>query len=150
MILKNDVKEIATMRFKDASALLRTRRYNGSVYMGGYCIELLLKYNICNLLKLTEGYPETKADLNVYLNYSNSSFFKNNEKADLKLFKSHNLNNLLQLSGREPEVKKLFFNEWEHVKIWNTDLRYSKTYISGKEAKLFYDSVNNIKHSLLN
>lgn len=149
MILKNDVKEIAVMRFKDASVLLQKRRYNGSVCMGGYCIELILKYNICDLLKLTEGYPETKSDLNLYSNYSTRSFIIKTERADLKLFKSHNLNNLLQLSGKEPEIKNLFFKEWDQIKIWNTNLRYNNSYITSKEAKLFYKSVNNLMHYLI-
>lgn len=93
-------------RLKDAAALLQAKRYDGSVYLCGYAIELALKARICKTLKWA-GYPETRKE------------FEN-----LASFKVHDLDVLLKLTGREPAVKQNFFVEWSAVSEWNPEARY--------------------------
>jgi hypothetical protein len=45
-------------RLKDAKALLAAKRYDGSVYLCGYSVEIGLKARICRTLKW-DGFPST-------------------------------------------------------------------------------------------
>ena len=38
---------VANERLRDANVLLKQKRYNGAVYLGGYVVECLLKVAIC-------------------------------------------------------------------------------------------------------
>lgn len=87
MISKSELGILAKARLEDSKILLDAKRYDGSVYICGYVIELGLKLRICKTLKW-EGYPNT-----------------NNEFKDLRSFKTHNLDVLLTLSGIEEKIK---------------------------------------------
>ncbi|MCL5280410.1 MAG: HEPN domain-containing protein [Planctomycetes bacterium] len=106
MIQTNDVKEIAHARLQDADILLTSERYDGAIYLCGYAIELALKARICQTLKWS-GYPQTNAE------------FK-----DYQSFKTHDLDVLLHLTGREQNIKTKFFAEWSAVAQWNPTARY--------------------------
>lgn len=107
-----EIKELAELRIKEAELLFENGFYDGSIYLAGYSVELLLKAKICELLDVPDLFgggatPEV-----------------------LKSFKTHKLENLLTLSGR---VRKLqndkkdnvqLFNNWSLVCEWSEQKRY--------------------------
>lgn len=100
------LRQIARARLADAQALLRARRYDGAAYLAGYVVELALKARICRTLKWP-GFPE-----------------KRSEFEGLQSFKTHDLDILLRLSGREQYIKVSLFPEWTVVSQWNPEARY--------------------------
>jgi len=87
----------------DARTLLDAGRLDGAAYLCGYVVELALKARICRALKWTE-YPD--------------------DQKGYQTFKTHDLDVLLHLSGREPAVKLKLFAEWNIVKAWHPESRY--------------------------
>lgn len=106
MIDKNDLRKIAKARIKDAEVLLASKRYDGSVYICGYALELGLKSKICKTLKW-QGFPSTGKEFN-----------------DYKSFKTHDLDVLLHLSGIEEKIKTKHFADWSNVAEWDPEARY--------------------------
>jgi hypothetical protein len=101
-----NLKALARARLADAEALLRSGRFDGAVYLCGYVVELALKARICRTLKWN-GFPE-----------------KRSEFEGLQSFKTHDLDILLRLSGREQYIKVHLFPEWTVVSQWNPEARY--------------------------
>ena len=106
MIQTHDIKEIVHARLQDADILLASGRYDGAIYLCGYAIELALKARICQTLKWS-GYPQTNAEFKDYLS-----------------FRTHDLNVLLHLTGREQKTRTDFLAEWSAVARWNPAVRY--------------------------
>ena len=97
-----DLRKLAVARLKDAEVLIKHRRYDGARYLCGYVVELALKSRICRTLKLNE-YPESRA---------------------YQSFKTHSLDTLLHLSGREVKIKTVHLPEWSFVVDWDPSVRY--------------------------
>jgi HEPN domain-containing protein len=106
MILIDELRKIAQARFKDANVLLNARRFDGAIYLCGYAIELALKARVCKTLRW-HGYPSTSGE------------FK-----DYHSFRTHDLDVLLHLTGREQSIKVNYFAEWSAVAQWNPSARY--------------------------
>ena len=106
MLSAANLKALARARLADAEALLRSRRFDGAVYLYGYVVELALKARICRTLKWA-GFPE-----------------KRSEFEGLQSFKTHDLDVLLRLSGRQQYIKVSLFPEWTVVSQWNPEVRY--------------------------
>ncbi|MGI8782787.1 MAG: HEPN domain-containing protein [Acidobacteriota bacterium] len=87
MITTADVRRIAHARLKDAKVLFAGKRYDGAIYLCGYAIELGLKTRICRALNW-QGYPESRKEFE-----------------GLQSFKTHDLDLLLRLGGREQIIK---------------------------------------------
>ena len=100
-----DLKAIARGRLADAMALLKAGRFDGSAYLSGYVVELL-RIGRCTTLKWP-GFPE-----------------KRSEFEGFQSFKTHDLDVLLRLSGREQYIKVTLFPEWTVVSQWNPEARY--------------------------
>jgi hypothetical protein len=100
------LRQLARERLRDAQALLDARRYDGGVYLCGYAVEIALKARICRTLKWT-AFPTSRE------NYR--SFFV------------HNLDVLLNLSGREAFVKSTLMADWSLVASWDPEVRYAST-----------------------
>ena len=111
MISPAELRSIARARIKDAEALLAAGRYDGSVYLCGYSVELGLKAKICRTLKWT-GFPSTNKEFEVY-----------------KSFRTHNLDVLLHLSGAEKKFRQQpkLTAAWSDVAAWDPDARYRLT-----------------------
>ena len=101
-----NLRKLARARLTDANALLKAGRYDGAVYMGGYVVEIALKARICRTLRWA-GFPETKSEFQSLLS-----------------FKTHDLDILLALSGREQRVKTNHLAEWSAVATWDPKVRY--------------------------
>lgn len=133
MLNNLDIKRIAKTRLKDSEVLFNAKRYDGSYYLCGYTIELGLKYRICNTLDWTD-YPASKNEFN----------------AGYQCFKTHNLDILLKLSGKEKIVKSKYLADWSNVKGWNPESRYKPIgTIKVTEAKLMLISSKVILKALL-
>ena len=117
---RSDFQKLAELRLGDAKALLDNRRYEGAYYLMGYAVECALKACIA---KQTKQY-----DFPV----------KNSNK-----IYTHNLNNLLELSGLEEEHRKSslarpdFDLNWGIVKDWSEDGRYSFAITKDKAEALY-------------
>jgi hypothetical protein len=105
VILTADLRSVAQARLDDADALFQTSRFDGSVYLCGYAVEIALKAKICDCLSWP-GYPGTNAEFQSYTS-----------------FRTHNLDVLLHLSGAEATVKTGFFSEWSTVVKWDPEAR---------------------------
>ena len=56
-----ELRKLARTRLKDAAVLFSSNRYDGSIYLCGYTIDLALKARICRTLNWSE-FPETNAE----------------------------------------------------------------------------------------
>ena len=106
MISPKELRKIAQARLKDAQVLLAAKRYDGSVYLCGYSIEIGLKARICRALKWS-GFPSTNRGFEGY-----------------RSFRTHNLDVLLHLSGAEAKIKRRYLAEWSIVAMWEPEARY--------------------------
>ncbi|MEQ1853602.1 MAG: hypothetical protein ABMA01_18645 [Chthoniobacteraceae bacterium] len=123
MLTPVELRAIAASRLEDAQILLANARYDGAGYICGYAIELSLKARICDTLNWG-GYPMTRKE------------FEN-----LQTFKTHNLDVLLLLSGREQTIKQSHFADWSIVGAWNPEARYTTVgSASPTEANAFVQS----------
>ncbi|MGV7208413.1 HEPN domain-containing protein [Oxalobacteraceae bacterium A2-2] len=108
MLTTKTLRQLSSARWQDARILYETRRYDGAYYLCGYAVELALKARICRTLRWP-GYPST-----------------NKEFEHFRSFKVHDLEVLLQLTGREAFIKNTHFSEWSEVSLWNPEVRYQQ------------------------
>jgi HEPN domain-containing protein len=106
MLTAVTLRNIAQARLEDARILLNNGRLDGAGYICGYAVELALKARICDTLNWS-GFPENRRE------------FEN-----LQSFRTHNLDVLLTLSGREQMIKQAHFADWSIVCVWNPEARY--------------------------
>jgi HEPN domain-containing protein len=106
MITRADLIRIAKARLKDARVLEAGGRFDGSLYLCGYAVELALKARICRTLKWP-GFPSSRSDFD-----------------GLQSFKVHDLDLLLKLSGVEGAMKARHLADWSVVTQWNPEARY--------------------------
>ncbi|HEX8212870.1 MAG TPA: HEPN domain-containing protein [Longimicrobium sp.] len=107
MISTAELASTARARLIDAELLSAAGRYDSAVYLCGYAVELQLKAAICRTLGWSE-FPS-----------SNREFEK------LRAVKTHDFETLLNLTENRAEILTVYQNEWEEVKTWNPELRYS-------------------------
>lgn len=119
MIPRADLRKLARSRLQDAKVLFNSNRYDGSLYLCGYAVELILKARICRTLGWSH-FPETRAEF-----------------TEFQSFKTHKLDTLLQLSGIESKIKSSHLADWSVVATWEPELRYrtigSATYTEAKD-----------------
>ena len=109
MISTRDLKSAARAYLRDATVLLRAKRYDGAYYLCGYAVELALKARVCRTLRWSE-FPETRSDFE-----------------GLQSLKTHDLEILLRFTGVEARVRTKYLAEWSVVLNWNPEKRYQKT-----------------------
>jgi HEPN domain-containing protein len=95
-------RKLAQSRLAEARILLSNRKYDGAAYLCGYAIELILKSRICRNL----GWS-------IYLVSRN-----------YESFKTHNLEVLINLSGRLQKIHPKWAAEWGQFQHWNPNQRY--------------------------
>lgn len=100
---KIEIEKIVQARIEDAEVLYKASRFDGSVYLCGYAMELGLKARICRTLQWDQ-YPTSKE-------YSS--------------FKTHDLDVLLHLTGLEDKIKVKYMAAWSIVAQWNPEARYN-------------------------
>ena len=110
----NEIKNVAHLRLDEAENLYELGLYEGSIYLAGYAVELLLKAKICEILDLEDLFD--------------ASF----PRKDLaKFFKIHNLENLIWLSGLRRQFEEDygknddFRQNWDFInENWSEQVRY--------------------------
>lgn len=123
MIAVGELQLIARARLDDARVLFSAARLEGAAYLCGYGVELALKARICKTLGWPE-FPSTRSEFQAYAS-----------------FKTHNLEVLLHLSGREHELKTQLLGEWSAVTKWDPESRYTPVGSADQaEIKLMLES----------
>jgi hypothetical protein len=102
----SDLLAIAHARLDEAKILMTAGKHDGAAYLCGYSVELALKASICRTLGWSD-YPLTKKEFEGY-----------------QSFKTHVLDVLLHLTGRESFVKTHLLAEWSAVAAWDPEARY--------------------------
>lgn len=127
MIDRTELRKIARERLKDAKVLLKSGRYDGAIYLGGYVVEIALKNQICKTLKW-KGFPQSRGE------------FQN-----FQSFKTHNLDVLLSLSGVEDKIKTAYIAEWSVVVSWDPEARYNVIGTASKsDAELLIEAAEKL------
>ena len=91
----------AAIRLDDAQVLFDHGRYDGAADICGYAVEFALKARICETLN-TLTYPDR-----------------------IQGFKTHQLDTLLFLTGKESHVKQTALADWAFVlQNWQPEMRY--------------------------
>lgn len=128
---RKNLQELARIRLKEASVLLKNGNYDGAYYLCGYVIECGLKACIA---KQTNKYDFPDK------NTVNRSY-------------NHNLTELLGIAGLENPIKdertrnrNLAIN-WTIVKDWRASSRYEKH--SRKDAEDLYSAIVNQQNGVL-
>jgi HEPN domain-containing protein len=116
--------QLANERLADANVLLRQKRYNGTVYLGGYVIECLLKAAICVYLR-TDRLPGR--------------------------YQWHDLDRLLVASGLQPAMEDdpVVYARFRRVDIWHVALRYEGRRYNPRDARTFLDAVKEVRAWIL-
>ncbi len=99
---KVDIEGIIEARLRDAEVLFGASRFDGSIYLCGYAVELGLKARICTILQWDE-YPTG---------------------GKYSTFKTHDFDVLLHLTGLEREIKLNYMADWSIVAEWRPEARY--------------------------
>lgn len=109
--------------------MLKNKQYSGAYYLAGYSIELALKACYCKAVK-SKSFPPKKE---VYY----------------KLY-SHDLNNLLSVSGIERKLQNEIVQtaNWGAIKDWSEESRYA--IIAPNSARSIIRAVNNEEDGILN
>ena len=115
---KNELKELAILRLKEAETLFNAGLYDGAVYLSGYVIEFALKARICKLLGVDE-YPASGKLKSAYA--------------------VHDFDQLLLLSGLKNKLDSAnaeLYANWSVATPWNPEIRYRpKGSVSKDEAE---------------
>lgn len=128
---RKDLKILAEIRLKEASALISKKHYDGAYYLCGYAVECTLKSCIARRTKVYD-FPDKRI--------VNDSY-------------THNLNQLVRVAGLQPaldlEMRRdaNFGVNWAIVKDWNEDSRYERH--DEASAKGLYLAVSDKKHGVL-
>lgn len=96
-----EIQNNIDQKIVDAELLNEHGSYANSIYLCGYCVELSLKKAITKHLKRNE-YPIS---------------------GNFKFLKTHDLELLVALTGKEPQIKKMA--EWSIVSKWTEHQRYA-------------------------
>jgi len=105
---RNDFRELARVRLREAQALLQAGHYSGAYYLAGYAVECALKACIAKMTK-SGDFPDLKTVQDSY---------------------THKLGQLVKVAGLEAERDKLegedraFALNWGVVKDWTEASRY--------------------------
>jgi len=111
---------IAEKRRVDARVLLRNKRYDGAVYLGGYVIECMLKGAICQFIG-EERLPER--------------------------YMTHELEWLCQQAALV--IPPNLWHSWQEVAGWDVHVRYSSYSVNAQDAREFIDAMEVIREWLL-
>jgi hypothetical protein len=148
MITKPTIKALIKKRLDDARILLKNRRYSSTIYMSGYALELALKYRICRIMKFSKGFPENRAEFDIYYFDTTKTFLRSTIK-ELRDIRHHKLPILLRYSGEQLNIETNFSSDWDLVKGWNPEMRYINMIVRRQKANDFLKSIRSIVNELL-
>ena len=121
---KTVLLQISRERFADARVLLRQKRYNGAVYLGGYVIECLLKAAICVQLRRDTLPGE---------------------------YRTHELEPLLRSSGLEAGLNadQKIRIRFARINAWTVSIRYQGKRIDAPQAQEFLEAIKEVSQWIL-
>lgn len=128
---RDDLKELARIRLKDARTLLENGNYEGAYYICGYVVEFGLKACIAKQMRQYD-FPDRKFVNRIY---------------------THDLEELVGLAGlkieldQEKESDKGFETNWIIVTKWSEESRYRR--YNESEARDLYSAITNRKNGVL-
>jgi len=102
MATREELRELARLRLREAEALFEAGLYDGCVYLCGYVVELALKACICRTLAIPE-YP------------------------DKQVFRTHDFEELSLLAGLQVEItmaNPTLLENWSLATVWKPERRY--------------------------
>jgi len=124
MPTRNELRELAKLRLREAETLFNAGLYDGSAYLCGYVIEFALKARICKLLGIDE-YPASGRLKSAYA--------------------VHDFGQLLLLSGLKSKLDSAnaeIYSNWSVATPWTPEIRYRpKGSVSEDEAEEMLDAV---------
>lgn len=129
--LKRDVEvrrfvRVAKLRFEDARLLFDNERYNGAIYLGGYCVECMLKAIILSVT-LEGNLEETIA------------WFRGSKAHEYGRLKNRYHSNL-----KGPRFSKRFSINCSIVDSWTSEMRYDPKQMDRSMAEDFLAAVEEI------
>ncbi|MEK7395464.1 MAG: HEPN domain-containing protein [Candidatus Poribacteria bacterium] len=128
---RNSLKKLATIRLKEAEALLATKNYSGAYYLSGYAVECALKACIAKKTKRYD-FPDR--------NLANDSWTHN-------IIKLADTAGLMDSLEHEIKLDPIFKNNWNIIRDWSEQSRYqihSKT-----KAYSIYFAITDGSHGVL-
>jgi len=147
MTTPSEIKELAWQRLEEAEILFRNGKYDGSFYLAGYSVELMLKARICEKLGIPNLFDE-----------SGKSFDSFKGIGDIKkALQTHNLMVLLVFSG----LKVRFDEEKSVSKViakansllfsnWNENARYRPCgHMKDRDVEVLIELLSNDTNGLL-
>lgn len=148
MIPKQVLKKLITKRLADSKVLLENRRYSAAIYLGGYALELALKFRICQIMRFNRGFPETKSEFNTYYSDTRRTRLRSTIK-ELRDIRHHQLSMLLRYSGEQFTIETSHSAAWEVVKYWDPEMRYTNPMIRKQKAADFLRNCRSIIHAIM-
>lgn len=130
-----DIETLSNIKLEEAICLLKNNLFQGSYYLAGYSVELILKARICKNLDIEHFY---------------SSKLKHGDKA----FFNHDLGQLLTLSGLRTKFEAECLTNidlklnWNNICLWSEGKRYESC-TTQKDAEKYIDSITNNKNGFL-
>ena len=132
MTTRNQLKELALLRLREAEGLFELDLFDGAKYLSGYVIELALKARICRVLDVEE-YPAT-GDLG-------------------RVYATHDLDRLLTLSGLRRKLtlgNKAVYDNWSFAAPWKPEQRYEPANsVSRRDAEDVLNAIRNRTNGVL-
>jgi HEPN domain-containing protein len=128
---RDDFRNLARIRRKEARVLLENENYDGAYYISGYVVECALKACIARKTKRYD-FPDKEA--------VNKSY-------------THDLGQLVRQAGLEPQLGQqtekdsLFAVNWAVVKDWSEGSRYERH--DRRKAGDLYSAITNRQHGVL-
>lgn len=131
MLAIAELEELARVRLHEATALFVARQFDGSAYICGYAVELILKAKICATLRW-DGYPESRKEFEHFSS-----------------FRIHDLHTLLSLTGSQEKIRTKYTSHWSNVSSWSPADRYRRAgSVSAGRARAMLASASFLVRSL--
>src|SRR5947209_5710918 len=128
---RTDLRNLVEVRLADARLLLDNRRYDGAYYLAGYAVECALKAVIAARTRQHE-FPDLVLARRAY---------------------THNLRDLLDVSGLKAKMDQEFANDpelrdnWSVIKDWDQTSRYDTGRLK-QEAEGLYAAISDPTHGI--
>ncbi len=143
-----ELKKIAETRLRDSEILFDGNRYDGTIYLSGYVIELALKATIAK--EQNTDFPETPDEFRQL----NTNMVAKLSPLQKKTVRIHELRDLVRLTdfinviGNDVNIGAY----WDMVVTWNPEIRYARIGATHAEAEQQLEAVRELwkKLSIVN
>jgi len=148
MIPKSILKILVNKRLLDSKVLLTNKRYFACIYIAGYALELALKYRISRIMKFDNGFPENRPEFDAYYSDTHKVLLRTTIR-ELRDIRHHKLHLLLRYSGEQVNIENNFTAEWNFVKNWDPEMRYTNPIIRKQRATDFLKNCRTIINEII-